>query len=178
MLPTTLQSLSISKGTWGVATAILCELSMTLLICNLEPKYEYVRMYVCMYRWEIDRPSKHTHKDLLFSENLEERIKWSQERSTETCWVHKTHGHGSYTHVVCEVGYIRSQTWNQKLPQRTVAHTASNIHEMHRHTFLFLRLSPCISQRHILCNWWSAHVSAQSITALHPRKKLTVAVRV
>ena len=151
---------------------------MTLLICNLEPKYEYVRMYVCMYRWEIDRPSKHTHKNLLFSENLEERIKWSQERSTETCWVQKTHGHGSYTHVVCEVGYIRSQTWNQKLPQRTVAHTAGNIHEMHRHTFLFLRLSPCISQRHILCNWWSAHVSAQSITALHPRKKLTVTVRV
>ena len=59
-----------SKGTWGVATAILYELSMTLLICNLEPKYEYVRMYVCMYRWEIDRPSKHTHKNLLFSEKL------------------------------------------------------------------------------------------------------------
>ena len=54
-----------------------------------------------------------------------------------------------YTHVVCEVGYVRSQTWNQKLQQRTVAHTAGNIHEMHRHTFLFLGMSPCISQRHV-----------------------------
>ena len=43
------------------------------------------------------------------------------------CWVQKTHGHGSHTHVVCEVGYVRRQTWNQKLLQQTVAHTAGNI---------------------------------------------------
>ena len=29
------------------------------------------------------------------------------------------------------------QAWNQKLLQQTVAHTAGNIHEMHKHVFVF-----------------------------------------
>ena len=55
-----------SLGKWGVFTAILCELSMTLLICNLEPIYEYVRMY----RWEIDRPQQADSQQLVVFRKL------------------------------------------------------------------------------------------------------------
>jgi hypothetical protein len=55
------------------------------------------------------------------------------------CWVQKTHGHGSHTHVVCEVGYVRRQTWNQKLLplqpvvspcQRPVDHSATSTQKL------------------------------------------------
>ena len=35
------------------------------------------------------------------------------------------------------LGKLGRQAWNQKLLQQTVAHTAGNIHEMHKHIFVF-----------------------------------------
>ncbi len=82
------------------------------------------------------------------------------------------------THVACEVGYVRRQTWNQKLLQQTVAHTAGNIHEMHRHTFLFfgvesLHLTAPYPLQLVVspCQRPADHIATST-------KKLMVAVRV
>ena len=51
----------------------------------------------------------------------------------------KAHGHGSYTYVRMHTCFVKwnGQTWNQKVLQQTVAHTAGNTHEMHKHIFVF-----------------------------------------
>ena len=70
----------------------------------------------------------------------------------------------------CFVKFGR-QTWNQKLLQQTVAHTAGNIHEMHKQVVFGVESLHLTVQ--YPCNSWSAHVSAQPTT-----KKLMAAVRV
>ena len=59
----------------------------------------------------------------------------------------------------------------KQLQVETVAHTAGNIHEMHKH--VVFGVEPLHLTAQYPCNSWSAHVIAQPTT-----KKLMAAVRV
>jgi hypothetical protein len=110
-----------------------------------------LREYVRMYRWKIDRPQWTAAIIHCLCKNT-----WAWFIYVHT-WLVKL---GTY------VGKLGIKSCCNKLWHILQA-TYMRCTGTH---FCFLGLSPCISQRHIPCNRWSAHVSAQSITAPHPRK--------